>query len=108
MEHPSAPVRRHSWHRVTLAQMQRVKNWHAAQGVACPVEKGVWEIVLAAWLMGWIGWLPAFAFEAYWTCPFCLMGMFAPGIYVAWRARSDERHLLRCDWLESLNRPRTK
>ena len=98
MFHPSSS--RRQWSRITLAQMQRVKNWHAAQRGACPVEKEVWEAVLTIWLMGWIGWLPAFAFDAPWAYPLCLLGMFAPRLYVDWRLRFHEMRRLRCDWLD--------
>ena len=98
MIHPSSS--RRQWRRITLTQMQRVKNWHAAQRGARPVEKEVWEAVLTIWLMGWIGWLPAFAFDAQWAYPLCVLGMFAPGLYVYCRARAHERRYVRCDWLD--------
>lgn len=91
--------------RLTLAHMQRLKNWHAAQQGGRPVEKAAWDAVLMMWLMGWIGWLPAFVFEVPWACPLCLLGMFAPRLYVDWRLRSHETHRLRCDWLDTVNGP---
>ena len=98
MSHPS---RHHPWHhRITLAQLQRVKNWRVAQRRAHPVECEVWEAVLTLWVMGWMGWLPAFAFEAPWAYPLCLLGMLTPQLYVYWRARAHEVRRLRCDWLD--------
>lgn len=90
-------------HRITLAQMQRLKKWHSAQRGGCPFEKAVWDGVLMVWLMGWIGWIPAFAFELPWAYPLCLLGMFAPRLYVDWRLRSHRMRRLRCDWLDMLN-----
>ena len=87
---------------ITLAQMQLLKKWHAAQQGRCPFETAVWESVLTVWLMGWIGWLPAFAFDAPWTYPLCLLAMFAPRLYVDWRLRLHEMRRLRCDWLDTV------
>jgi len=84
--------------------MQRVKEWHAAKLGANPVEKGVWEGVLTLWMMAWMGWLPATAFEAYWAYPVCILGMFAPEIYVKWRASAHEKRRFRCDWLDLVSR----
>jgi hypothetical protein len=102
MSHPSGPLRRHPWDRVTLAQLQRVKQWREAQQGAHPLERQVWEAVLTLWMMGWMGWMPAFAFDADWAYPLCLLGMYAPGLYVYWRARAHEAQRLRCDWIDLL------
>lgn len=101
MSDPSKP----SWlrRRVTLAQMQRLTKWHAAQRKACPLEKSVWDAVLTIWLMGWIGWMPAFALEAAWAYPLCLLGIFAPRLYVDWRLRSHRMQRLRCDWVDMVD-----
>jgi hypothetical protein len=64
-----------------------------------PLEYHVWDAVLTAWLMGWIGLLPVYLFEALWALPLCIVGMTAPGLYVAWRSRLHRRHRVRCDWL---------
>ena len=96
----SDPNRHHPGHHLTLAQLQRVKNWHVAQQGARPVEYQIWEAVLTVWVMGWIGWLPAYAFEAPWAYPLCLLGVFAPRLYVRLRARAHAMQRLRCDWLD--------
>lgn len=87
-------------HHVTLAQMERLKNWHIAQRGKHPAEREIWEAVLTLWIMGWMGWFPAYAFEAPWAYPLCLLGVFAPRLYVGWRARAHEAQRLRCDWLD--------
>ena len=87
-------------HRITLAQMQRLKNWHVGQSGAHRLERAVWEAVLTAWVLGWVGWLPAYAFEAPWAYPLCLLGIFMPRFYVNWRARAHGLGRLRCDWLD--------
>ena len=103
MQRPSVPDRRHIWQRVTLAQMRRIKDWHAAHPGVCPVEKQVWEGVLTFWLMGWTGWLPAIASESKGGFGLCLLGVLAPRIYVAWRTRAHEAKRMRCDWLDPVD-----
>ncbi len=99
MAHPS---RHHPWHPLSLAQLQRLKDWHAAHRVRQPMENRVWDAVLTVWLMGWIGWVPAFVFEAPWAYPLCMLGMLMPQLYVHWRARAHAVQRLRCDWLTQL------
>lgn len=101
MSHPSGSFMRRR--RITLAKMQRLKNWHSTQRNGCPVEKAVWDAVLMVWLMGWIGWIPAFAFEMPWVYPLCLLAMFAPRLYVDWRLRIHRMRRLRCDWLDMVD-----
>lgn len=95
----SDPSRYHP-HHITLVQLQRVKNWRVAQHGAHPVECQVWEAVLTLWVMGWTGWLPAYAFEAPWAYPLCLLGVFMPRLYVHWRAHAHAMRRIRCDWLD--------
>lgn len=86
---------------MTLAEIQRIRQWHVEHRHDHPVEYHLWDTVLTLWLLGWVGWLPAFAMgEAAWIAPLCLVGMHAPATYTRWRARAHERHRLRCDWLE--------
>ena len=84
---------------LTLLQLQKLKNWHVAQRGAHPLEYEVWNAVLTAWLMGWIGCLPALMFDTPWALPLCLLGVLAPQLYVHARARAHESGRLRCDWL---------
>ena len=91
---------RHYLRRVTLAQMERLKKWHIAERGKHPAERQVWEAVLTLWMMGWVGWIPAFEFEAPWAYPLCLLGVLAPRLYVGWRARAHAAQRLRCDWLD--------
>lgn len=102
MSHLPDPVRHHPWRRVTLAQLHRLKQWRQHDKRANRLESEAWEAVLTLWMMGWIGWLPAFAFNAIWAYPLCLLAMQAPGLYVYWRARAHDTQRLRCDWLHLL------
>lgn len=85
---------------MTLAEIQRIKQWHVAHRSDHPVEYHLWDAVLTLWLLGWVGWLPAFAMggEA-WAAALCVAGMSAPTAYTRWRARAHARRRLRCDWL---------
>lgn len=83
---------------MTLDELQRIKQWHVAHRADHPVESHLWDAVLTFWLMGWVGWLPAFAFGAVWATPLCVLAMFAPTLYVAWRVKAHRTHRLRCDW----------
>jgi hypothetical protein len=87
------------WRRLTLLQMQGVKRWHIAQQREHTLEYKVWEMVLTAWLMGWIGWLPAYVFDASWAYPLCMGGMLLPQGYVYIRGQAHAAGVLRCDWL---------
>jgi hypothetical protein len=97
---PSAHARSPHWHHITLAQLQRVKDWREAQRAAHPLECQAWEAVLTVWLMGWMGWLPAYTFDAVWAYPLCVLGTLAPRLYVYARARAHVSQRLRCDWLD--------
>jgi hypothetical protein len=96
----SRSSRHHFRHHITLAHMERLKNWHMAQRGAHPAEREIWEAVLTLWVMGWMGWFPAYAFEAHWAYPLCLLGVLAPRLYVGWREHAHEAQRLRCDWLD--------
>lgn len=83
---------------MTLDQLQRIKKWHVAHRADHPVEYHIWDTLLTVWVMGWVGWLPAFAFDALWSFPLCAFAMAAPGLYVTWRLKAHRAGRLRCDW----------
>lgn len=82
-----------------LSELQRIKQWHVAHRADHPVEYHLWDAMLTLWVMGWVGWLPAMAFEAVWATPLCAIAMFAPSLYVSWRVRAHRQQRLRCDWV---------
>ena len=55
--------------------------------------------MLTLWLAAWVGWIPAFCFGALWVAPLLALGMSAPTLYVALRAKAHQARRLRCDWL---------
>ena len=99
----SSPPRKKRFPLITLAQLQRLKHWREARQASHPLERRMWEAVLTLWMMGWVGWLPAFEAEAYWAFPLCLLGMLSPQLYVGWRRKAHASQRLRCDWLGLLD-----
>jgi hypothetical protein len=85
--------------RITLAELQRIRQWHLAHHREQPLEAQLWDGVLTLWLMGWMGWVPALMLEAIWAMPLCLLAMSLPGFYVRWRRQAHVQQRLRCDWL---------
>lgn len=85
--------------RITLNELQRIKQWHVAHRADHPVEYHLLDLVLTVWLMGCIGWLPAIVFGHTWALPVCAMAIVAPTSYIAWRERAHQRRALRCDWI---------
>lgn len=85
---------------VPLSELHRIRRWHVEHAQDHPLEYQLWDAVLTSWLMGWVGWLPTWALDAWWAAVPCVLGMLAPGLYVGWRARAHRRQRLRCDWLD--------
>ena len=86
---------------MTLNELQRIKQWHVAHRVDHPIEYHLWDVILTLWVMGWVGFLPAYAFEQFWTMLLCALAIAAPSIYASWRLKAHRKHKLRCDWLRS-------
>ncbi|RYF49795.1 MAG: hypothetical protein EOO27_32945 [Comamonadaceae bacterium] len=84
---------------MTLRELQRIKQWHVAHRADHPVEYHLWDVVLTLWIMGWVGWLPACAFDEAWAVPLCFAAILVPNLYAGWRARAHRLHKLRCDWI---------
>jgi hypothetical protein len=82
-----------------LDTLQRIKRWTVSHQKDHPVEYHAWDAMLTVWLMGWVGWIPAFTFEALWAAPLLALAMSAPALYVHWRAKAHRARRLRCDWL---------
>ncbi len=85
---------------ISLTELQRIKKWHVAHRAERAVEYQLWEAVLTLWVLGWVGWLPAFAFDAWWALPLCVIAMAAPALYICWRRLAHLTNLLRCEWLD--------
>ncbi len=86
---------------MNLNELHRIKQWHVDHCADHPVECHLWDAMLTLWLMGWVGWLPALAFDAVWAAPLLLAGMWAPACYVGWRLKAHRSQRMRCDWIAS-------
>lgn len=84
---------------MSVDELQRIKQWHVRHWREHPVECQLWDAMLTLWVMGWVGWIPAFAFDALWVAPLLAAAMSAPALYAAWRMRAHRQRRLRCDWL---------
>lgn len=82
-----------------MNELGRIRKWHIAHRVDHPLEYQIWDAMLILWVMGRVGWLPAFALDAPWCFPLCLLSMMAPSLYVMWRGHAHATQKLRCDWL---------
>ena len=67
---------------MTLDELQRIKQWHVAHRREHPLEYHLWYAILTLWLVGWVGWFPAYALEQFWSIPLCVLGTATPSIYV--------------------------
>ena len=87
---------------MTLHQFHALKVWHARQARRHPVEKAIWDGVLTAWVIGWVGSPAAFMLQLGWAATACLALWFLPGSYVALRRWLHNKRRLRCDWIVAL------
>jgi len=83
-----------------LSELQRIKKWHVLHRADHPLEYHLFDVVLAIWLMGWVGTLPAVLFQV-WVIPLCVLATLMPRFYVGWRVRAHESRRLRCDWIDT-------
>ena len=83
-----------------LDALQRIKRWPVRHQNEHPVEYRAWDTMLTLWLVGWVGWIPAFAFDALWAAPLLALAMSAPSLYVHLREKAHKARRLRCDWLD--------
>ena len=92
------------WRPLSLRQMHSIKKWNSANQLPHSLEGVVWNIIVTAWLMGWIGWLPSWVFNAVWAYPLCLVAMLLPQSYVYARTQAHSAGIVRCDWLHVLTK----
>ncbi|MEL4178689.1 hypothetical protein [Roseateles sp. PN1] len=87
---------------MTLLQLTQIKRWLLLHQARHPVELYAWDLVLTAWLMGWMA-LPVLLLLDDWPLlPLCLIGYVLPNGYASWRRGLHRRGRLRCDWLTAL------
>lgn len=92
-------MRAHFLQHLSLHELQRIRDWQVEHRAEHPLEYHVWDCVLALWVMGYVGWLPAVALDLPEVYPLCLAAMLAPDWYAAFRSNAHRLRRLRCDWL---------
>ena len=94
---------------MTIQELAVIKRWHVAHRRDHPVEFHTWDLVLTAWLAGWVGlptaWLLGWiGLPTAWLLAeplvmlACFAALFIPAMYVRLRVRLHAQHRLRCDW----------
>jgi len=87
---------------MTLNQLSFLKRWHVEHRAGHPVEYHVWDMMLTAWVMGWVGLPAALILWVPQGLVACLVLFAAPALYVRLRERLHRQHRVRCDWLDPL------
>jgi hypothetical protein len=88
---------------MTLRQLALIKRWHVQHRHQHPVEMQAWDLMLTAWVGGWMGLAAALLLHTPGGVVACLLLSLAPGGYVRLRQRLHKAGRLRCDWLASLH-----
>jgi hypothetical protein len=87
---------------MTLNQFHALKLWHARHPRGHQLERGIWDMVLTLWLMGWVGGVAAAVLGLPWAVLTALALLVLPEAYVRWRARLHRAGRLRCDWISAI------
>ena len=82
---------------MTLGQYHALRIWHCTH--QHPLERNAWDAVLTLWILGWAGFPAAWLLSLSWAEAGCLLMLFVPSAYVAWRRGLHRAGRLRCDWL---------
>ena len=90
---------------MTLREITLVRRWHLQHRHHHPVEFQAWDLMLTAWLIGWMGAPAALILRSPLAVVGCVVLWFAPTLYLHWRERLHRGGRLRCDWLDSLHAP---
>lgn len=84
---------------MTLEQLHSLKRWHLSHAEGHRVELALCNLMLGAWLVGWMLLLPLAALGAWTLLPLSLLLTQLPMSYHRLRERLHRRGRLRCDWL---------
>ena len=87
---------------MTLQQLQHMKQWHRSHPQGRGLEAALCDLVLCAWVGGWILLLALAVLGEFRLMPVSLLLTLAPTIYLELRRALHEQGHLRCDWLDAL------
>ena len=88
---------------MTLSQINTFKRWHLQHG-GKPVELTLCDLVIGAWLGGWMLMPSAFLAHDWQLLPASLAMVLLPEAYHGLRAHLHARGIVRCDWLSAVQR----
>jgi hypothetical protein len=89
---------------MTIKQLNQFKRWHISHQEGHAVEFTLCDLVLGAWIFGWILLLPLFVLHQEPLLPASLLLILAPEVYCGLRRVMHRRGMLRCDWLDAIRR----
>ncbi|MFY7866050.1 hypothetical protein [Roseateles sp.] len=87
---------------MTLMQLTSIKRWLFLHGRGHPMELHAWDLVLTAWVLGWVALPGLLLIDAWPWLPLCPAGFLLPDVYARWREHLHREGRLRCDWLTAL------
>jgi hypothetical protein len=87
---------------MNLQQLHSFKRWHLTHLDERSLELVACNLVLTAWLIGWILLLTFAVLDAWPLLPASLALTLVPRAYWRLRGRLHDRGVLRCDWLAAL------
>jgi hypothetical protein len=90
---------------MTLAQLNHFKHWHVCHRTDHEIEFALCDLVLGAWLCGWMLLPTLVVLDAEAVMPGSLALILMPEIYCALRRHMHLSGRLRCDWLDAIRRP---
>ena len=88
---------------MTLQQLQHMKQWHRSHPQGRGMEATLCDLVLCAWVAGWILLLVLAVLGEFSRMPVSLLLTLAPTIYLELRRVLHDGGHLRCDWLAAVN-----
>ena len=83
---------------MTIQELAAIKRWQVAHRHEHPVEFHAWDLMLTAWLAGWVGLPVCWVLSAPLLMLLSFAALFAPALYVRVRLRLPAKRRLRCDW----------
>ena len=84
---------------MTLKQLSQIKRWLVLHGNNHRIELETWNMILSAWVVGWVALPGAMMLQEWLLMPALLIATLLPQLYVSSRRRLHRRGRLRCDWL---------
>ncbi|MFM2066867.1 MAG: hypothetical protein RLZZ584_1776 [Pseudomonadota bacterium] len=87
---------------MTLQQLNHFKHWHVCHRQRHELEFALCDLVLGAWLFGWMLLPTLVVLDAELVMPVSLALVLLPDIYCGLRKHLHHAGLLRCDWLDAV------